>query len=300
MSSLRKFILLFGLISIHFFEIDAIKCFHCDSSVNENCAILKGNNASIESTECLENCSVWIDGTRTVRGCESDKPPNIGLFENCHSEDGCNDKIFPEERMKCIKCSENDKNCFYPTAELLYPCRNYQPNDVCYTVILNNYEAVRGCLSDQDEGVNVCHSFKDECIKCNEQFCNLLSGKSKVECVECYDNNSCGYSQKHQSTKSCEAFLGRDNFCFAFTNQTTYIRGCLNDFPDLKPSCEENSEFCQICTDDVCNDMKLIAEFCVECDSTSCKSSTNFSVPTLCGEATYSQAGCYLSDKGRR
>lgn len=292
-----KFILIFPLISIQLSGIAAIKCFTCDSSIDESCATLKGEIDSLELVDCMGNCSVWIKGTQTGRGCESYKPENVELFEDCGSEK-CNGQIFPKDRIKCVKCSNNSE-CFNPTASLLYPCRNYLPDDNCYTIILNNGGAVRGCLSDQDEDVNVCNSFKDECIKCNEQFCNLQSGTSRIECIECYDDLSCGYSQKQQMTKLCETYLGRDNFCFAFTNQTISIRGCLNDFPDLKPSCEENSEFCQICDDDVCNDMKMIAEFCVECDSMSCKSMRKVAAPTLCGEATYHQAGCYLSDKGK-
>jgi hypothetical protein len=276
-----------------------MKCYRCDSSIDENCAILRGK---IESIECNGNCSVWIDGMKTIRGCKSDKLSSVKLFENCDSDE-CNLKKFPENRIECVKCSEFDPNCFNPAPSLLRPCRNYVPNDLCYTIVLFNGGAARGCVSDQDEGVKLCDSFSDECIKCVGTSCNSLSGTSRVQCIECYDNGSCGYTQNNVNSHltPCEAFLGRDNFCFAFTNQTTYIRGCLNDFPDLKSACSENSEFCQICADDFCNDMKMIAEFCVECDSASCKNlMTGVAVPMVCGEATYDRAGCYLSDKGER
>lgn len=304
MSSDRKLILLFGLISIQICGINAIQCYQCDSDTDENCATLNGEIDSLRWIQCIGNCSVWIDGSRTLRGCETDRPVGIEQFENCEIED-CNHRIFPENRLKCIKCSENDLNCFFPTTSLLYPCRNYKPNDLCYTIIQNNGVALRGCISDQDDNVKVCESFGDECIKCDQTFCNSVSGKRNISCIECYDNDSCGYTQNFGDTSqslrvstTCEVYLGRVNNCFAFTNQTTYIRGCLNDFPDLKSSCEENTEFCQICNDDFCNDMKMIAEYCVECDSTSCKSTPNVVVPTLCGEATFDRGGCYLNDKG--
>lgn len=296
-----------GLITIQFIGTNALKCFKCDSINDLNCVYLQGQKDSLASIECNGNCSVWIDGTRTVRGCEIDRPDSIILFENCITE-GCNDQIFPKDRTKCVKCSANDPDCFLPTPSILLPCRNYLENDQCYTTVMNSGGAFRGCMSDEDDGVNLCNFYHDECIKCAEPYCNSLSGMSQLRCFDCYDKASCGYTQTREnganSMKICETYLGRENFCFAFTNETTYIRGCLNDFPNLKSTCAENTETCQICdNDDYCNDMKLIAEFCVDCDSQrekSCKSPTNVAVPTLCGDATYDQAGCYLHEKGRR
>lgn len=166
---------------------------------------------------------------------------------------------------------------------------------------------IRGCMSDKDDNVDLCKYAGDDCIECTEEFCNLQGGREYVSCIECssVDDPSCGYSQKdvpEEGEKLCEVLLGRENLCFAFTNQTHFQRGCLNDFPELKTTCAENSETCQICDEDSCNSMKLIDEFCVVCDSSNdpgCRDVESTHTPALCGEATISESGCYLSDKGR-
>lgn len=153
--------------------------------------------------------------------------------------------------------------------------------------------------------MNLCNSVGDSCIKCSEEFCNLQNGKSYIECLTCssaVDGDACGFTQDLTSSlmKLCEEILGRDNFCFAFTNQTHFLRGCLNDYSDLKSQCEESSEECQICDEDSCNAMKIIEELCYVCDSSTdvCDSST-IQTPTLCGEGTFDKSGCYLYDKGK-
>ena len=153
----------------------------------------------------------------------------------------------------------------------------------------------------------MCNSVDETCITCSEEFCNLQNGKSYVMCVTCSSeaDGFCGYSQDEESasTKLCEAILGRENLCFAYSNQTHSIRGCLNDFPELKPSCFENSETCQICDEDSCNDMKIIEELCYVCDSMLdpfCENAGENLTPTLCGEGPLNKSGCYLSDKGKQ
>lgn len=155
--------------------------------------------------------------------------------------------------------------------------------------------------------MNLCNSVGENCIKCSEEFCNLQGGKSYVECFTCssvIDGEACGFTQDPTSTskKLCEEFLGRDNLCFAYNNQTHSIRGCLNDYEDLKSKCGENSDECQICNEDSCNSMKVVEESCYSCDSSTdaeCKSVATFVTPTLCGEGTIDKSGCYLYDKGK-
>lgn len=86
--------------------------------------------------ECSGNCAVWVEDVNTIRGCEADKPEEIRSFKSCE-ETGCNNIIFPEERIKCVSCSEDDDFCVEPTADLLYPCKNYMENDKCYTFVIS-------------------------------------------------------------------------------------------------------------------------------------------------------------------
>lgn len=282
-------------------HLDGLQCFSCDSSVNENCATLKLNTTD---KECDGNCATWVDGTATLRGCESDVPQGTQLSANC-TTNGCNIFILPDERIKCVKCSADDELCVSPTADFLYPCKNYVAEDSCYTYVIDETSAVRGCLSDQDSNVDLCNSVGEVCIKCTEEVCNLHGGKSYVSCVTCSsdDNESCGYLQEDSADKIlCSELLGRENLCFAYGNQTSFLRGCLNDFPKLKEICSENSEVCQICDEDECNVMKIVEEFCYVCDSLTdpdCENVAENLTPTLCGEGTISKSGCYLSEKGK-
>lgn len=153
--------------------------------------------------------------------------------------------------------------------------------------------------------MGLCDSVGEDCIKCSEEFCNLQGGKSYVSCVTCSsdEDDSCGYTQEESaSSKLCEELLGRENLCFAYGNETHFVRGCLNDFPELRQTCTENSEQCQICDEDACNAMKVIDELCYVCESLTdpfCENAGENVTPTLCGEATLSKSGCYLSDKGK-
>lgn len=246
---------------------------------------------------------MWVVGTTTFRGCESEIPEGTLNYKIC-TLNGCNQFIFPEERIKCVKCSVEDDFCITPNADLLYPCKNYVEDDSCYTYVVNGTSAVRGCLSDLDSNVNLCRLVGERCIKCSEEFCNLQT-MSYVSCSVCssVNDDSCGYTRENSAdSKLCEQLLGRDNLCFAYGNQSHFFRGCLNDYPELKQTCEQNSENCQTCDEDGCNTMKIIEELCYICDSLSdpnCETVSTTLTPTLCGEGTINKSGCYLSEKGK-
>lgn len=111
---------------------DGLECFWCDSSTDENCATLQ---LSPSEKECEDNCAIWVDGMTTYRGCQVDIPENIQHFITCITP-GCNKIIFPDERIKCVKCSANETFCTTPDADLLYPCKNYVEDDSCYTYVM--------------------------------------------------------------------------------------------------------------------------------------------------------------------
>jgi Protein of unknown function (DUF753) len=84
---------------------------------------------------------------RTLRGCYSKIPLGTEKFFNCDTN-GCNKGIFPEERMKCVKCSAEDEFCVTPTADLLYPCKNYIETDSCYTFVIGEIAGNIPCWVD--------------------------------------------------------------------------------------------------------------------------------------------------------
>lgn len=77
-----------------------------------------------------------MTGTTTFRGCESEIPEDAQDDATACDRDGCNKIIFPDDRIKCVKCSSNDDFCTTPDASLLYPCKNYEENDSCYTYVI--------------------------------------------------------------------------------------------------------------------------------------------------------------------
>lgn len=267
-------------------EVDAkIKCFNCDSGIDENCSTLK-DIKKLNFIDCDESCAVWISDYKTLRGCTPDEIDESK--KSICDFDECNKEIFPFDRMKCVKCDEVDDFCIEPDTSYSYPCKNYSPDDECYTMAYGEQNVIRGCTSDNDDEYRTCAANIIFCELCKESSCNAIN--TSTECYICNDDLACGYNpRKSSDTKICESS------CFAYNNETNYIRGCLKDFPELKPQCEENTELCQTCTGKFCNNMKMIAEYCAVCNSANCKSQIN--VPTICGEATFDQAGCYLSDR---
>ena len=117
-------------------NLDGIQCYWCDSSTDEYCATLE---LSPSERQCDGNCAIWIVGTTTYRGCQNDVPDEIDHFISCATPE-CNKIIFPDDRIKCVKCSANDSFCTTPDADLLYPCKNYVENDSCYTYVIGKSE----------------------------------------------------------------------------------------------------------------------------------------------------------------
>lgn len=161
-------------------------------------------------------------------------------------------------------------------------------------------------MSDEDANVNLCNSAGESCLKCSEDACNMENGISYVSCITCSsaEDKSCGYTKEQGTSqeKLCDAVLGRENLCFSYANETLVLRGCLNDHPELKSKCEINSAECQICDEDSCNNPRMIEEFCTVCDSRTdpdCDTVLQNQTPTLCGEGSINNSGCYLSDKGK-
>lgn len=161
-------------------------------------------------------------------------------------------------------------------------------------------------MSDEDENVNLCESAGESCFKCSEDACNMENAIYYISCITCSseEDKSCGYTKEQGASqeKLCDAVLGRENLCFSYVDETLVIRGCLNDHPELKSKCENNSAGCQICDEDSCNSLKMIEEFCSVCDSRAdpdCGTVLQTQTPTLCGEGSINKTGCYLSDKGK-
>lgn len=72
----------------------------------------------------------------TVRGCTTRQEQNdYGKHaSNYCKSNKCNGKIFPEDRLSCLHCAGNSCVNQTNTVDVRYPCINYHPDDMCYSV----------------------------------------------------------------------------------------------------------------------------------------------------------------------
>ncbi|KAG5684539.1 hypothetical protein PVAND_013766 [Polypedilum vanderplanki] len=284
----------------------ALQCYSCDSNYDPSCAFPMRNTSVIlcEEEEDTE-CSTWIVGSNTFRGCASQKDENIQAFESCEG-DLCNSNFYPKERLVCYSCSADNVNCVAPDETYTSPCRNYVENDKCFAYIINETSVIRGCMSDDNENVATCQSAGELCTKCSEGRCNYENGYSDIECISCssIDNPACGYYMpldRQFSTHVCVALVNRDNFCVSFKNGSTYYRGCLSDFESISvSSCLENDD-CELCEEKFCNNKQIIKDECYECDSRidNCENFESFQKSsTICKDVSIEKAGCFHFDNG--
>lgn len=173
-------------------------------------------------------------------------------------------------------------------------------------MLLDETAVIRGCLSDDNENVALCQSAGELCTKCNEDFCNFQVGYSNIECITCSseDNPWCGYHlplNGFYQSKICAELVGRDNFCVSFSNGSNYYRGCLNEFEAVDVANCLNTDSCEICEKNFCNNRQLVNESCVECDSKNgnCKDLQILNEKeVVCKDVTHDRAGCYHYEKG--
>ncbi|XP_055376069.1 uncharacterized protein LOC129608534 [Condylostylus longicornis] len=127
-------------------EISALRCFKCDSTRDENCAI-DPEHPDLKFAACeslLSKCAMSVVGLITYRGC-SDEIHKGEYYREC-DKDLCNDKIWPPGRLKCFQC--DGKECIQEQKAKSKPCVRFLEEDTCFTDIINKEYAIRGCISD--------------------------------------------------------------------------------------------------------------------------------------------------------
>jgi hypothetical protein len=157
------------------------KCVICNSRLSPECA-QKPN--VLPQTQCDKKsngkCFSALTGMFTVRRCFSDINME-GISPNATAEctgQGCNNKIYPEDRLKCYQCDSNkDSNCKNKQDDttLSIPCVNYMKEDGCFSIINDADELHRGCSSSVLG--DVCTKTK-KCRKCTGNACNSISEQS--------------------------------------------------------------------------------------------------------------------------
>lgn len=219
-----------------------------------------------------------------ARGCV------IGLSESlqqqCLSNDdscktctnsACNNKnVFPT----CIT-SKNDNGLvsWYNQNISTKICSNY--TDKCFVLVENDL-VKRGCFEEYAKQNNIISTDKyleekvgSRRIKtCSTPNCNVDKLKP-INCIVCDSKNnlSCHNPVASEMALKCELKID-GNACYHYQNGSDVKRGCLHQLDDsFRKTCEENSENCKVCSEDVCNSKSNFLQ-CVSCDANkdSCES----------------------------
>ena len=95
----------------------------------------------MELKTCDGDCAVWVEGTKTGRGCVSDNIKLVLRNATCDL-DKCNNFMYPSNRLKCVDCDVEQEDCVFETINYLYPCKNYVDSDTCYTFIKSKLKEI--------------------------------------------------------------------------------------------------------------------------------------------------------------
>ncbi|XP_055375862.1 uncharacterized protein LOC129608402 [Condylostylus longicornis] len=233
-------------------------CYKCNSSEIEKCATEPGLGLPIE--ECAKDqisCITRItENGHVIRDCtDGNHTEIIQPFDICNST-LCNRNIFPADRLMCYNCEGED--CFQPTNKY-FPqiCPIYRKNDKCFTQIIDEIDAVRGCASS--------HEFLPPfAVTCLENGCNREPGLIEYNCLECNSVSDKNCKSISSPIKKCNftMLLGRtDPTCFTYHKNDNVIRGCYRDSGKL--GLEE--DFFKACNGEECNNKIIPVAKCVVC-----------------------------------
>ncbi|GAB0091754.1 hypothetical protein DMENIID0001_066300 [Sergentomyia squamirostris] len=154
-------------------------CIQCSQENEKNCSI---NPQSLTATACSyapTECYTMLNGDsgKISRGCLNTLSQGEQLYcksaddgENCVTcqANGCNQAIFPTNRLKCHQCdSRFDQNCKIPKSDATY-CEDHSPYNQCITLISHDKGVTRVCTSSpQDFCANAV-----TCARCPNDGCN--------------------------------------------------------------------------------------------------------------------------------
>uniref|UniRef100_A0A1L8DPC4 Putative conserved secreted protein n=1 Tax=Nyssomyia neivai TaxID=330878 RepID=A0A1L8DPC4_9DIPT len=264
-------------------KVDFQECHVCDSENDGYLTCLRSPANS--PTKVCQNygdycAELVVTNGKTVRDCYQELDGSISTLcpgNNCQVcfDNNCNNNIFPSDRLTCHQCTDAE-NCHKDMTSIgseAYPCRNYAPNDQCYTVLDGN-TVFRGCMSDRTQEQAVCEASGDLCKKCTEQGCNVEEVEVPTEpleriwCHQCQGNGTsdCAYRQSWTKSMPCTSDLevGRQEQCYVSRTVSggglDYVRGCTGD-----KHCDISE--CLVCNHWHCNWQSRAEMRCIQCSS---------------------------------
>lgn len=221
------------------------------------------------------------------------------------SENGCNNKIFPEDRILCHQCYTDAATCQTIAAQAIgLPCNLYKDDEVCYNYLDTN-QMVRGCTSDANSAKCILNGAGTNCKDCNDSNCNtdLVSNPPTLKCITCEETDeACAWGYDESEGTLCKTALPflspNTESCYTKNVDSKVTRGCLLDVATV---CEASNS-CTKCTSEGCNNENIENFKCIQCDASvvgqeSCSNSGN----DINIEATdceniikYEKRGCYI------
>ncbi|KAL9703300.1 hypothetical protein quinque_006818 [Culex quinquefasciatus] len=253
-------------------------CVQCDTSNDADGKCLDGSAAA---TKCVEmsggKCYSRIIANGVLeRGC-SGKLTSACTGTTCAictEDNGCNNGIFPTDRLQCHQCKKADSaSCSDElTTEVNSKiCSIYQADDKCYSRVKADQSFDRGCQSDLPANEKSCNGLAN-CFECDGKNCNSLSEKTLTESTKCQrcTSEDAGCLAGTAPVQSCGQ---TGDSCFVRINNDGKLeRDCLSTLKtdEEKVKCNSDTDkTCIACTGTGCNNQKWLK--CHKCKGDACK-----------------------------
>uniref|UniRef100_A0A182TAL1 DUF753 domain-containing protein n=1 Tax=Anopheles maculatus TaxID=74869 RepID=A0A182TAL1_9DIPT len=253
----------------------SVQCVSCEDETG--CGGILGAEAKLaacETSSCVSFVKHLTNGSLLiVKGCSElyeretcgKGQPGEESYQLCHSP-GCNDVLFPVDRLKCYQCE--DAACSDPCLEPTI-CEPYSEGDKCYSFLDRQQ---KGCLGQLENATEECTegrcSVCDVSDGCNEEpralECFVCSSKNDPSCV---DPTATVMSKKMCLVGGCITLIDDDGYT---------VRGCANEYDASPESCtgmDAATTTCNVCTEgDACNGALFPANRlrCYQCSGASC------------------------------
>lgn len=279
-----------------------IKFLECVSSDTSG----KQKSTSKQCQKYDDECIIHVSKNVVRRGCLTDFTTSpvegVNIVSDCRhsevcekcSESNCNNrKLKPES---CLVCSsKDDPDCKRnPIKGMTKQCPAALRSMGCYHEQKWNL-VTRGCVSNfNTEQREVCSDTYSPCIMCMGDSCNIRD--TFPQCINCNSKTSdkCASKPNHAHYKVCNDYMDE---CYTHVKDGLLSRSCTGDSIIPKPEdCLSNSNHCELCSGDTCNEVIFESESCYECDSSinpSCNSSDLFTYTVSCPITTAEGEGCY-------
>lgn len=292
-------------------KVNFTACKKCDSLTDGVACFRSATGApSVVCRDYMDECVSHVVDDVVRRGClaEINVPkvqedcsgtPNSDFCHKCSNSKDCNNDIVDGEF--CITCDSNeDPNCL---ANTNYTMRVQCPLAVkqrgCYRFD-DSVTVKRGCLADiHPNEISMCRREGSQCKTCLGNDCNQKPSFQSCRSCSSSDNVSCIRSPNSFAAVTCRNYL---DTCYTHVDNNTVTRGCLSAIGTGVPAeCNaSNSDLCEKCEGQNCNNRVVDGEFCLICDALTdptCRSNANFTMRTQC-QLAVKPRGCFLFDDG--